>query len=76
MNGESSIGDSKKKGIATGAITALAAFHSETNSIYVIVAITVIAIWGMSIFGLLEYPKKKIKSENISIDKPKKPGTI
>lgn len=55
---EPSIGDSKKKGIATGAIIALTAFHNEANSIYVIVAITVIAIWGMSLFGLLEYGKK------------------
>ena len=58
---EPTIGDSKKKGLASGAIMALAGFHNETNSIYVIVAVTLIALWCTGLFAWLE---KKPKADN------------
>ncbi len=55
---EPSIGDSKKKSLAVTAITALAALHTPETTLYVIGGIALIAVVGMGLFALLEYPKK------------------
>ena len=56
---EPSIGDSKKKGLAITAITALAALHTPETTIYVIGGIVLIAIAGMGLFAWLEKKPKQ-----------------
>ena len=59
MEDKPTIGDSKKKGLATIAITALAAMHTPETVKYVIAGIVLIAVVGMCIFGWLENGRKK-----------------
>ncbi len=67
---EPSIGDSKKKGLAVTAITALAAMSSITKPEYIVAGIVLIAITGMGLFAWLE------KKPKIDVDNNDKPDTL
>lgn len=68
---EPSIGDSRKKGIAVTAITAIVALKPQTYmDLAVVAGVVIIAVYGMHLFAWLE------KKPKIDVDNNGKPDII